>query len=118
MLCLSSAVGGLVTSEVVGSGWTHVTLMRTVGAVNPGLASPTLCLLEAAVLRESCSLSFSRLVPPSPDDDLPGGGFLLGFGAFTPLLEPVARERERTSKPLRTRTFLEFVETRRKIVSD
>jgi len=42
------------------------------------------------VLLGSCSLSFSHLVPVSPDDDLPDGGLLLGFGSFAPLLEPVA----------------------------
>jgi len=38
------------------------------------------------VLLGSCSLSFSHLVPVSPDDDLPDGGLLLGFGSFAPLL--------------------------------
>ena len=42
------------------------------------------------VLLGSCFLSFSHLGPVSPDDDLPDGGLLLGFGAFSPLLEPVA----------------------------
>ena len=32
---------GRVTSEVVGSGWTHVTFLRTVGVGSPGLASLT-----------------------------------------------------------------------------
>ena len=41
------------------------------------------------VLLGSCSLSFSHLVPVSPDDDLPDRGLLLGLGAFSPLLEPV-----------------------------
>src|SRR5438876_7009494 len=30
---------GRVTSEVVGSGWTHVTFLRPVGVGSPGLAS-------------------------------------------------------------------------------
>ncbi len=42
------------------------------------------------VLLGSCFLSFSHLVPVSPDDDLPDRGLFLGFGSFTPLLEPVA----------------------------
>ena len=42
------------------------------------------------VLLGSCFLSFSHLVPVSPDDDLPDGGLFLGFGSFAPLLEPVA----------------------------
>jgi len=41
------------------------------------------------VLLGSCFLSFSHLVPVSPDDDLPDRGLLLGLGAFSPLLEPV-----------------------------
>ena len=32
---------GRVMSEVVGSGWTHVTFLRTVGVGSPGLASLT-----------------------------------------------------------------------------
>ena len=32
---------GSVTSEVVGSGWTQVTFLRTVGVGSPGLASLT-----------------------------------------------------------------------------
>jgi len=32
---------GLVMSDVVDSGWTHVTLLRTVGVGSPGLASLT-----------------------------------------------------------------------------
>ncbi len=42
-------------------------------------------------VRGSCSLSFSHLIPVSPNDDLPDWGLLLGLGAFAPLLEPVAR---------------------------
>ena len=38
----------------------------------------------------SCSLSFSHLVPVSPDDDLPDRSLFARFGAFSPLLEPVA----------------------------
>ncbi len=41
------------------------------------------------VLLGSCFLSFSHLVPVSPDDDLPDRGLLFRFGAFSPLLEPV-----------------------------
>jgi len=42
------------------------------------------------VLLGSCFLSFSHLGTISPDDDLPDRGLLLGLGAFSPLLEPVA----------------------------
>ncbi len=37
----------------------------------------------------SCSLSFSHLVPVSPDDDLSNGSLFFGLSAFSPLLEPV-----------------------------
>ena len=70
------------------------------------------------VLLWSCFLSFSHLVPVSLDDDLAYGGLLLGFGSFAPLLEPEARDGERTSKLLRARAFLEFVKTRRRVRSD
>ena len=49
-----------------------------------------LCRVEVVGLLGSCFLSFSHLVPVSPDDDLPYRSLLLGFGAFAPLLEPVA----------------------------
>src|SRR5437870_4166608 len=77
-------------SDVVGSGWTQVTFLRTVGVGSPGRASLTPLSGGVGVLLESCSLSFSHLGTISPDDDLPDRGLFLVFGSFTPLLEPVA----------------------------
>jgi len=77
---------GRVTSDVVGSGWTQAAGFLTVGVSSPGLASLT--PLSGGGSGPSCSLSFSHLVPVSPDDDLPDGGLLLGFGAFLPSLDP------------------------------
>ena len=77
-------------SDVVGSGWTHVTFLRTVGVGSPGLASWFLGRLGVAGLLGSCSLSFSHLVPISSDDDLAHWSLCFGRGTLTPLLEPVA----------------------------
>jgi hypothetical protein len=52
---------GRVMSDVVGSGWTQVTFLRTVGVGSPGLASLTLCLVGVVGLLGSCFLSFSHL---------------------------------------------------------
>src|SRR2546428_8771144 len=78
-------------SEVVGSGWTHVTFLRTVGVGSPGLASLTPLSGGGSGPSRVLFLSFSHLGTISPYDDLPDGGLFLGFGSFAPLLEPVAR---------------------------
>src|SRR5205809_4619858 len=77
-------------SDVVGSGWTHVTFLRTVGVGSPGLASLTPLSGGVVVLLGSCSLSFSHLWWFSLNQVLAYGNLFLGNSCFAPLLEPVA----------------------------
>jgi len=76
-------------SEVVGSGWTHVTFLRTVGVGSPGLAS--LVPWSARGSGASRILLFVILLPRSDfsDNNLAYWSLVLRFGSFAPLLEPI-----------------------------
>ena len=76
-------------SDVVGSGWIHVTFLRTVGFGSPGLVSLT--PLSGGGSGPSRVLFFVilHLWSFSSDEDLPYGSLLLWLGGFTLLLEPV-----------------------------
>ena len=73
-------------SDVVGSGWTHVTFLRTVGVGSPGLASLT--PLSGGGSGPSRVLFFVILspLPVSSEDYLLDGGLFFRFGSFAPLL--------------------------------
>ncbi len=72
-------------SDVVGSGWTQVTFLRTVGVGSPGLASLVPWLARGS--GASRILFFVILSPRSgsSDDDFAYRGLFLGFGSFAPL---------------------------------